>query len=60
MWVAGYPVGVSPDRNYIEKFVHLRDQSPLLEYGQGALLTVEVVECERRVGTSCWLGFWLC
>jgi hypothetical protein len=22
--------------------------------------TVEVVECERRVGTSCWWQLWLC
>jgi hypothetical protein len=39
---------------------HLRDQAPLLEYGLWLLLTVEVVECEGRVGTSCWLWFWLC
>jgi hypothetical protein len=24
------------------------------------LLAVEVVECERRVHTSCWSWFWLC
>jgi hypothetical protein len=39
--------------------LHLRDQAPLLKYGQWLLLTVEVVECERRVRTPCWLLFWL-